>query len=760
MVKKHHLLWIFLLAIFLWPISLQAQTAAQIKISVFNFGTINIDSSGYGTTVTNMLINSLAADPTLALLDRKELESFLTLNDLQQNDTMDNVIQIGSRLGLDVIVVGTVEKKGTVINVRSNVVQIDRKRSILRTRVSALGDAGLTSEVRKLSDEIRKAITDSLLKQRDDEKTGLKIPTGIQKRSGNQRIILSWEPSDGNIAGYEVCRGSSEKGPFAQIAQVTKPEYLDESIERNTTYYYKIRAFDQKGLRSGFSAAISAETALTPNPPVILSAESHVKSIALTWSPGPLSSEDPLKLKGYKLFRAKLEGGPYKEIANILGTDLGLGLDTALDKLRKVPYLDKGLADGEDYYYKATAYNEKGLESDFSRPIKGTAIPIVSGVAARGDMVREIELTWNHLDLSYVRGYYIYRSTTSDGNFLKIKKIPAESGIDKKIRYKDTEGLVDKTHYYYRITALEETDIETSASITVSATTKGKPATPADLQAKSGLVKKVELTWTAGKDEDIEGYNIYSAKDKQGKFQHLKKLSGRSVGRFVDDSRGMAKLVDGNTCHYKITSYNKVDVESEATDVVSATTKPRPAKPTGLKSEGVKVKSIALSWKPNPEQDISEYYIYRTADSREDKVAALGKVKGQTQYVDQNLKDDQTYYYKIQAEDKDELRSDLSETVKASTKPKPQPPQELKGAPKGGGAEIRWQPSPEKDVASYTVYEKGFFKPVKIAAEITQTSYLDERSLKAGKERVYVVTAIDRDGLESEFSKELTVIGQ
>ncbi len=759
MLKKYNLFWVFLLSSLLWPICLHAQTTTQIKISVFNFGTVNADASGYGTTVTNMLISSLAADPALAMLDRKELEAFLNLNDLQQNDAMDNVVHIGSRLGLDVIVVGTVDKKGTMINIRCNVVQIDNKKSILRTRVSAMGDAGLTSEVRKLSDEIRKSIGENLMKQRDDASTAVKTPVGIQIRSGNQRVSLFWEQPDGSIAGYEVYRSSSEKGPFAKIAQVSKPEYLDEGIERNTTYYYKLRSYNQRGLRSGFTATIPAESALTPNPPVILSAESHIKSIALTWTPGP-AGEDPLKLKGYKLFRAKAESGPYKEVANILGTDLGLGMDAALDKLLKVPYADKGLADGEDYYYKATAYNEKGLESDFSRAIKGTAIPIVVGLAARGEMVREIGLTWDHLALPYVRGYYVYRSTSADTNFLKIKKVSPESGKDKKIYYSDTEGLADKTRYYYRVTALEEAELETSPSVTVSGITRGKPAMPQGLQAKSGLVKKVELIWTPGKDEDIEGYNIYWSKDKQGQFQFLKKQNGRATERFADDARGMSKLADGTAYYYTIKSFNKVDVESEATPAVSATTKFKPRKPENLKSEGVRVKSVSLRWQANPEQDIAAYHIFRSADNREDKFTALTRITGKTEYLDQDLKDGHSYHYKIQAEDKDELLSEFSEAVKATTKPKPQPPQGLAGAARGGGAEIRWKPNPEKDIVSYAVYEKGFFKPVKLASDIKQPPFLDDRPLKAAKERVYVVTAVDGDGLESEFSQELAIVGK
>jgi len=756
-VQKRKLLWLFLLAMLLCPLGVQAQPSAQIKISVFNFGTVNNEASGYGTTVTNMLINSLAPEPTLVILDRKELESFLSLNDLQQNDNMDNVLQIGTRLGLDVIVVGTVEKRGMVINIRCNVVQIDRKRSILRMKTGALGDAGLTTEVRKLGDEVRKAIKENLLKQQDGEKAALKPPANVKKREGHQRVLLSWDPPDGSAGGYEIFRSTKENGPFAKIGQATKPEYLDEGLERNTTYYYKIRLYDQGGLRTGFSEPIAAQSALTPNPPVILSAESHIKSIALTWSPGPVSSEDPLKLKGYKLYQAKTEGGPYKEIANIRGADLGLGPDMPLEKLLKVPCAVRGLADGEDYYYKATAYNERGLESDFSRPVRGTAIPAVSGFEVRGEMIRETELTWNHLDVPSLRGYYLYRSTSPDGNFLKIKKIPPEPGSDKKIRHRDKEGLADKTRYYYRVTAMEEGDIETSPSAVASAVTKGKPPTPVGLQAKSGLVKKVELTWTAGKEEDIEGYNIYSSRDKQGKFPHLKKLSGRGTDRFMDESRGME---DGTSYHYIIASYNKVDVESEATASVSATTKPRPVKPVGLTAEGGKVKSVSLRWTPNPEKDVTAYQIFRGADGRDGQFSALKKVTGQAQYEDRDLNDGQAYQYRIQAVDQDDLVSDFSDTVKAATKPKPQPPQDLSGSAQGGGAEIQWKASPEKDVVSYTVYEKGFFKPTAIATDIKRLSYMDGRPLKAGKDRVYLVTAVDKDGLESEYSREITVIGK
>jgi fibronectin type 3 domain-containing protein/TolB-like protein len=736
-----------------------AEAIPRVKVSVFNFGTVNMEASGYGTTVTNMLMNSLGAEHSLYLLDRKELESFLNLNDFQQNDNLDNVVNIGTRLGLNVIVVGSVEKKGSIIAINCKVIHIEQKRPILNTQLRSLGDAGLVNEIQKLTSLITTTISSMVLKQKDGEdRAAIKGPVSVQKRAGNNRVFLNWdEPPGMAAAGYEIFRSNAESGPFAKITQVTQPEYLDQDLDRNTTYYYKIRAFNNRGIQSDFSSVISAESALTPNPPMILKAEGHVKSIQLTWSSSPMASEDPLKLKGYKLYRAKVQQGPYKEVANVLGTDLGIGADasTTLDKLFKVSYLGRGLADGEDYYYRLTAYNGKNLESDFSSYIKGTTISVVNGLTAQGDMIREIKLTWNIVDSPFITGYYVYRSTSETEGFTKIKKIAATSS-EKKINYTDKEGLGDKTRYYYRITALEESDLETSPSVTVAAVTKGKPPTPQGLKARSGQVKKVDLTWTVSQQEEIEGYNLYWSKEKAGKYVLLKRIDGRAANNFAH-GEGYDKLEDNKAYYYTMTSFNKVDVESDLATTASATTKPRPVKPSGLKGEALKVKEVPLSWTANPEKDIAFYHVYRSSGSKDD-FSRIAKVDGKNGYIDKELRDGFTYHYRIQAEDKDELLSDFSVSISVQTKPKPQKLSGLTGDFREGKVELSWKAASEPDVTHYVVYEKRFFGLGKI--DIAKKTTFSETGLAKGKNKTYTVTSVDKDGLESEHSEEVTVVGR
>jgi hypothetical protein len=752
---------IFVTIILFYPIIVLADTPLQAKIAVFNFRTVNLEASGYGTSVTNLLIDSLKEKSGLIMIGRRELEAFLNLHDLQQDDNPANVVNIGTQLGIDVIVVGNVEKKGATIVVNCKVIHIKQKTSIFDTQLVSFGDTALGGEIKKLSTLISTAIADAATKKVSEEKPTWGGPVNIKKRSGNRSIYLSWENAPGPTAvSYEVFRSTSESGPFAWISQVAQPEYLDRNLEKNTTYYYQVRACASSGLRSNFSSVIPAETLPVPNPPIILKAKGHIKSVELTWSPSPTKSDDPLELKGYKLYRAKVEQGPYREVANILGRDLGIGVNvtTTLDKLLKVTYQGRGLSDGEDYYYKLTAYNEKSLESEFSGSVKATTTSVVSGLSAQG-LIREVKLTWAPIDSPFIKGYYIYRSTGESGNFTKIKKVDVSSipgtGMREKVDYNDKEGLGDNLSYYYRITAFEDEERETSPSVAVSAVTKGKPPAPEGIKAVSGLVKKVELTWTASSHEDIEGYKIYWSREKVGKYLLLSRLKGRTTNKFTHDGRGEEKLDDNTSYYYIMRSFNKVDLESDLSETAFATTKARPTKPSGLKGEEGKVKQVPLIWLPNPENDIAVYHVWRAGPEKEE-FTRIADTRGETAYIDKGLKDGYTYRYRIQAEDRDALLSDFSETIGIQTKPRPKRPEGLNGDLPKGRVVLNWKPGSEPDISHYDVYEKRFLGIEKIAT--VKTPGFTGESLPKGKQKTYVVISVDKDGLESEPSEEITIM--
>ncbi len=758
-MKARSFLYIFLPLIFI-ILALYAGSAHpyKAKIAVFNFNIINLDARGYDATVTNTLINFLERASSLNILNRKELEAFLSLNDLQQNDDLSNVVNIGNRLGLDMIVVGSVKKSGSVIKIICKIAKIAEKSFIYDKKLRSFGDSGLREEIRRLSLDISKVIAGNIGKAKlpSPDKDIVKTPLNIVSRPGSSKISLYWEDSPGSkSAGYKIFRSQSEEGPFMKIAQITQREYIDKGLDKNTAYYYRIKAFDTKGRDSDFSKTIHAETALTPNPPIILGTEAHVKSINITWSPNPNKSADPSKLMGYKLYRAKTEKGPYREVANLLGKDLGLGIDTAttLDKLFKINYLDKNLADGEDYYYKVSTYNEKNLESDLSSPMAGRCFPVVKGVLAEGDMIREIKVSWNAATSEHVQGYFIYRSTSREEGFTKIKKI---SGREIN-SFLDDKGLKDETAYYYRVSLFEYDDKEGSMSDVALATTKGPPPIPKGLRAKSGIAKKVRLTWNISSEEEVKGYRLYRSISREGEYARIEEISYREKNEYLDKGTYNDPLTDNTTYYYRLTSYNKVDVESKVTEIVSASTKPRPVRPSGFKGENLHVKEIPLFWEPNPENDIIKYHTFR-ASSEDKEFSEVASVEGDTSYVDKGLEDGQEIRYKIKAEDKDSLISDFSDMITLRTKPKPRAPEGLNAALKEGKMILTWSANTEPDIVSYNVFEKGFFGLRKIGT-VKETSF-SQVGPKPGKSKDCVVTAVDRDGLESEPSQPITVFGK
>jgi len=287
-----------------------------------------------------------------------------------------------------------------------------------------------------------------------------------------------------------------------------------------------------------------------------------------------------------------------------------------------------------------------------------------------------------------------------------------------------------------------------------SAVTRGKPPMPEEFKALGGLVKRVDLSWKASTAEEVEGYKLYGAKGKEGQLLLLKTLPGRQTDRYTDDSRGYDKLEDGTDYRYRLTSFNRVEVESEAAPAVIVQTKPRPEKVSGLQGESAKAKAVPLRWSPNPEKDIVQYHLFRSGEGGDFERIAKPR---EAAYLDQGLKDNTLYRYRLQAEDKDGLIGDFSEPLSVRTKARPAIPEGATGGIKEGKAVLTWKEAALPDVAHYTVYEKKLFGMEKIAT--VRERGFSEAVPPKGKVKIYLITVTDRDGLESDPGPEITITG-
>jgi TolB-like protein len=130
----------------------------RINVSVFHFIPLSMDATNYGITVTNTLSNAPKMQSSFTMLDRKDLEIFLAANSLQQSDQIENIVEIGTRLGLNFVIAGNIEKRGTMIVTKCKVVSIDQRKVVFTDQSISIGEGDLIRRIMKMSDAIIAAI--------------------------------------------------------------------------------------------------------------------------------------------------------------------------------------------------------------------------------------------------------------------------------------------------------------------------------------------------------------------------------------------------------------------------------------------------------------------------------------------------------------------------------------------------------------------------------------------------------------------------
>jgi fibronectin type 3 domain-containing protein len=477
--------------------------------------------------------------------------------------------------------------------------------------------------------------------------------------------------------------------------------------------------------------------------------------------------DSPQTIVEYKIFRSQSENGPYQEIETLENS-----------RSKNIRFEDKNLLDAEIYYYKIVSISKTGMTGPPAGPIKiATAGPpgAVAGLSAESDLIRKVALNWQSATASVtkkrsrfsddedeesssgagdknIKGYHIYRRSPG-GSWLKIKTIESSH----QSTYTD-EGLGDEKTYHYRIMTFNIVGTESPPSQVAIATTKGPPSSIRNLTATSGHARKIPLSWSPSIEPEVKGYAIYRADKESGPFEILRVIEGREQIQYSDGGKrgDEASLKDDARYFYKIKSVNVVDVQGADSPVVSAITKAVPRPVTSLNASQIEVKQVTLNWKLNQETDIAKYEVFRGDDPGNVDRPVQDIPATLSHFTDKDLKDGMKYYYKVRAVDKDGLTGKFSEVISSSTKSVPKKPEGLKANIEGSQIRITWQPNPEKDIARYVIFKKGFLSWDK-TGESTVTDFSYREELKKGKTFTFRLTAVDLSNLESEPSEEVSI---
>ncbi|UCH89201.1 MAG: right-handed parallel beta-helix repeat-containing protein [Thermoplasmata archaeon] len=580
-------------------------------------------------------------------------------------------------------------------------------------------------------------------------------------------INLSWNASNStDAAGYQVYVNNTGSATlFSYLATTSGLYYNHTKLAEETTYYYKVRTYDEVPFYSSFSNTASATTLdiTAPSAPTGLSATNPTGStISLSWNANPEAD-----IAGYRIYMNDTGGGasgPFKLIHTIVGTTTS--------------YTVTNLLEETTYYFVITAYDEVPFYSPYSTAASATTLDVSSPVIPTGFSAvpfsdTQINLNWDansELDLA---GYSIYMNVTGHGPSGDFYLIHTITGSDTSYSVKN---LAEQTAYHFKLTAFDEVPNYSPFTNVASATTLDLTAP----QAPTGFVAvpisdtQITLSWEANTEVDLAGYYIYindTGAGPAGNYHLIRTLSASYTTYTITD------LVEQTSYHFKLKAFDDIPNNSTFSPVASATTPDltAPSTPTGLAAEAIYYSQIKLTWNVNPAADLAGYIIYMN-DTGAGETGSYHQIhtltgKGTT-YTVTGLSERTTYYFKLKAFDEVPNYSLFSTGASATTleRARPSAPTGLSVAnPTENSLTLNWNANPEPGVIGYYIYRSEFPDSgfIQINSEpVSGIKYVDSgypTVLKEDATYYYKLKTVDEFNLESDFSATAsgkTLLGQ
>ncbi len=368
-------------------------------------------------------------------------------------------------------------------------------------------------------------------------------------KGGIQSVTLTWAPiTNQNVKGYVIYRSGSPNGKFEFLTQINnnlQSSYTDSggilsTLENDTTYYYRIAAFNDQGV--GPFSQVSATTLPRPNPPVGLKVISGLPhSLIIQWQPS-----NDMSVAGYMIYRAESNLGPFKAIKRLNGRE-------------NTTYTDNGLGDGVTYYYEVSSINYKDVESPPSAYVSGTTqikpIPPLS-LKALPTGAGEITVYWFPSPTKNVAYYKIYygNSPSSMADIGEVKS----SELQYTIKHLEPGKI-----YLFMVKSIDASGVKSPDSEIVQGKTFPIPQAPKGIKVEQLPNGSVKIEW-ASSGNDIAYYKLFR---RYYLFitSEIAKVQGTS---YIDD-----KVKPNTTYYYWVKAVDKWGQESPDSETVSIKTK-------------------------------------------------------------------------------------------------------------------------------------------------------------------------------------------
>ena len=315
------------------------------------------------------------------------------------------------------------------------------------------------------------------------------------------QIDLSWSQSEEkDFTSYRLFRSPSPGVDSTSYLVTTIREsfqttHQDTGLEGDKTYYYRVFVCDNGG-NWRRSNEDSATTENSPPQPIVLDrvAVLDSSSLGLSWSNN--QEED---FQSYKVYRS-----------NHSGVNLSSELIGEITNPYQTGWVDSGLDDNREYYYRVYVFDKGGLwigSNEESGTTENGCPKAVVLFDPRDPTEVSLILSWTENQDYDFSSYRIYRSPypgVSSGSHLVVELLERTSTT-----YQDT-GLSHNTSYYYRVYVIDTGDKASGSNETSGQTLENLPPQPVILaQPSVEDSTTLRLNWSQNQDDDFASYRIF-----------------------------------------------------------------------------------------------------------------------------------------------------------------------------------------------------------------------------------------------------------
>jgi len=266
---------------------------------------------------------------------------------------------------------------------------------------------------------------------------------------------------------------------------------------------------------------------------------------------------------------------------------------------------------------------------------------------------------------------------------------------------------------------------------------------------KNGVItdmKTVAFEWKSITDPRVSGIYVYKKSPESKELEYYDTINTRYSTHYVD------RDVDPNKKYsYAFRVFTK-DAQGVNSKVFVVSTLPVLQSVSWIHSIGGLPRIAKIIWRPHVSERVASYIIERKTfeDSEYKKLTELdGRLNAE--YIDEDLKDNRVYFYRIKVKTYDDIVSTPSTVVKAVTKQLPKSIKQItasKNLPKA--IKITWAASQQKDFERYYLYRSDDIDgSYELIAKLYNNHFTDKID-EDGKSYFYRVSVVDKDGLESQ----------